>query len=74
MRDKAYLQIEKDAEHILKVLDEYAGVLPFTDKASPEIIQRETQLSKNAFKRAVGRLYKEHKILITDTAIRRTDN
>lgn len=30
------------------ILDEYAGVLPFTDKASPEIIQRETQLSKNA--------------------------
>lgn len=73
MRDKAYLQMDKDAEHILKILDEYAGVLPFTDKASPEIIQRETQLSKNAFKRAVGRLYKEHKIVITDKAIRRTD-
>ncbi len=71
MRDKAYAQIEEDAEQVLEILDEYGGVLPFTDKASPELIMEETKMSKNAFKRAVGRLYREHKIEIVDHCIRK---
>lgn len=71
LRDKAYLQIDEDAQHILHVIDEFAGVLPFNDKASPEIIMRETGLSKNAFKRAVGRLYKERIVSIDDNCIRK---
>lgn len=70
LREKAYLQIEKDAGHVLEVLEEYAGVLPFNDKASPEIIMREMKMSKGAFKRAVGHLYKEQKIEITEKSIR----
>lgn len=71
LREKAYLQMDKDAEHVLKVIGEFDGVLPFTDKASPEIIERELGLSKNAFKRAVGRLLKEGKIEITGKSILR---
>lgn len=71
MREKAYLQMDADAEKVMGVIEEFAGVLPFTDKASPEVIKRETGLSKNAFKRAVGRLYKEHRIEITERAIRK---
>lgn len=71
LREKAYLQISPDAEKVMAVIEEYAGVLPFNDKASPEIIKRETGLSKNAFKRAVGHLYKERKIEITEKGIRR---
>lgn len=70
LREKAYLQINPDAEKVLSVIEEYAGVLPFNDKASPEVIKRETGLSKNAFKRAVGHLYKERKIEITEKGIR----
>lgn len=70
LREKAYLQIDPDAEKVLSVIEEYAGVLPFNDKASPEIIKRETGLSKNAFKRAVGHLYKERRIEITEKGIR----
>ncbi len=70
MREDAYKEIESDSEIILKLLNEYAGVLPFTEKASPEVILRETGLSKNAFKRAVGHLYKERKIIIQNSAIR----
>lgn len=73
LRDKAYIQMDKDAERVLEIIDEYAGVLPFNDKASPEIIMRETQLSKAAFKRAVGRLYKARKIVILENGIRRVD-
>lgn len=64
VREKAYLQLEKDAELVLKVIGEYEGVLPFDDKVSPEVIKREFSLSKNAFKRAVGHLMKEGKVEI----------
>lgn len=68
---KAYLQMDDDAKKVLSVIDEFDGVLPFSDNASPEVIKREMGMSKNAFKRAVGRLYKERKIEITEKAIRR---
>lgn len=71
IREKAYLQIEKDAEEILSIIDSYDGVLPFNDKVSPEIIKRETGMSKNEFKRAVGNLLKAGKIEITEKVIRR---
>lgn len=71
LREKAYLQMDADAEKVMGVIEEFAGVLPFTDKASPEVIKRETGLSKNAFKRAVGHLYKERRIEITEKSIRK---
>lgn len=71
IRDKAYIQMEDDAEALLDLIDSYAGVLPFSEKASPEVIKRETGLSKAAFKRAIGRLYKERKISLVDGKIRK---
>ncbi|MBE5905319.1 MAG: S1 RNA-binding domain-containing protein [Lachnospiraceae bacterium] len=70
LRQKAYMQIEEDAKHVLSVIEEFAGVLPFNDKAPAEVIMRDVGLSKNAFKRAVGHLYKERLIEITDKSIR----
>ena len=70
-REKAYLQMDADTQLVLKVIDEFDGALPFTDKASPETIKREFHLSKNAFKRAVGRLLKEGRIKITEKTIER---
>lgn len=61
-RQKAYLQIQEDAHLVMKAVDEYAGVLPFDDRVSPQIISRELGLSKAAFKRAVGHLLKENQI------------
>lgn len=72
-RKKAYQQIDEDAELVMKVLDEFAGVLPFDDRVSPEIIKREFGLSKAAFKRAVGHLLKEKKIEIRDKRIFRVE-
>ena len=70
-RDKAYIQMSSDADKVLKVIDEFDGVLPFNDKAKPEVIMREFNMSKNAFKRAVGRLLKEGKVKITEKTIER---
>lgn len=69
IREKAYLQIEKDAEKIMELIERHEGALPFNDKASPEVIKEETQMSKNEFKRAVGHLLKEGRIVITEKTI-----
>lgn len=68
-REKAYIQINADADLVQKVIEEKGGVLPFNDKASPEIIKETFHMSKNAFKRAVGHLLKEGIIKITDRTI-----
>lgn len=65
VRERSYVQMGSDAELVLKVIDEFDGVLPFNDKARPETILREFNMSKNAFKRAVGRLLKG-KVRITE--------
>ena len=69
MNRPAYQQMEEDSEMVYDMILSYDGVLPFTDKASPEVIKREMGLSKNAFKRAVGKLLKEGRIEIRDTCI-----
>lgn len=73
LREKAYLQMDADAALIMDRLTERGGRLPFTDKAAPLVIQREFGLSKNAFKRAVGRLLKMGKIRMTDESIEKTE-
>lgn len=70
IREKALTQILIDAEKVLEVIDSFDGVLPFNDKANPEVIKRELQMSKNEFKKAVGHLLKSGKIEITEKSIR----
>lgn len=69
VRDKAYLMIDKDADYIKYLINSYDGVLPFNDKASPEVIKRECNMSKNEFKRAVGHLLKNGEIVIGEKVI-----
>ena len=64
LREKAYLQMDTDAEKLLEMLEGNSGSIPFTDKAAPELIREKTGMSKNEFKRAVGRLLKEGRIEI----------
>ena len=63
--------MDTDARLVMKAIDGFDGILPFNDKARPEIILREMKMSKNAFKRAVGRLLKEGRIRITEKTIER---
>lgn len=71
IREKAYLQVKSDTGKLLELLESYEGSLPFNDKAAPEVIRHETGMSKNEFKRAVGRLLKQGKIQIDEKTIRR---
>ena len=73
-RKKAYLQMGADAELILQGIEEQGGVLPFDDSASPEQIREMFHMSKNAFKRAVGRLLKEGKICLKEGRIEKLES
>ncbi len=70
IKEKLPVQIAMDAERVLDVMESFDGVLPFNDKANPEVIRREMKMSKNEFKRAVGNLLKAGKIEITEKSIR----
>ena len=69
VREKAYILIERDANKILEIMDKNGGMLPFTDRATPDVIKDNTQMSKNEFKRAVGNLLKKGKIEIKENCI-----
>lgn len=71
-RKHAYEEIDSDAERVFELILQYGGVLPFSDHADPERISKETGLSKAAFKRAVGKLYKERRIEIKENSIELT--
>ena len=70
LQEKLPVQMGMDAESILARLEAEGGFLPFHDKTSPEIIKREFKMSKNAYKRAIGRLMKEKKIEIRSDGIK----
>ena len=68
-RERIPEQMNRDAEEVLRRLEEKGGVFDFTDKADPELIKEELGLTKNAFKRAVGRLLKQEKIEMSNGKI-----
>lgn len=69
IREKAFIQMDMDAKRILEDIRIRGGAYPFTDKAGAELIKKETGLSRNAFKRAIGKLLKTGEIIITDSEI-----
>ncbi|MBD5471404.1 MAG: S1 RNA-binding domain-containing protein [Lachnospiraceae bacterium] len=71
LREKAHIQIGKDAEIILEMLERAGGRLPLHDKADPELIKEKTGMSKNEFKRAIGSLYRQRLIIIEPDGIQK---
>lgn len=70
IRQKAYIQMEEDSKLIYEVIKEQNGIIPFTDKSDSELIKKHFNMSKNAFKRGVGRLLKEGLITIEKDSIK----
>ena len=61
--------IDADTQFVLDKLED-KGFILLTDKSSPEAIKFRLQMSKKAFKRAVGNLYKQKKIEILEDRIK----
>ncbi len=59
-------RLSGDAEVLFAHLTKAGGKMPFTDKSSPEEILETFNMSKGAFKRALGRLMKERRIVQED--------
>lgn len=70
LRDRGYVQMDADAKIITGKMKEKGGSLNINDKSSPDAITRELSMSKAAFKRAVGKLYKEGIIEMTENGIK----
>jgi uncharacterized protein len=66
MRPRKEQAYNEDSEMIYQYLREHKGQMPLTDKSSPEEIKETFQMSKAAFKRAIGKLLKEEKIIQED--------
>lgn len=64
-----YRSIEPNAKRVLEVLEDNNGSIDLTDKSSPEAIKDQMQMSKKAFKKAVGNLYKQRLIEIKQDGI-----
>jgi len=73
IREKSYLQMDTDCSLIYDALIKAGGFLPYHDKTSPDLIKAKFGLSKNAFKRAIGHLQKEGKLLIEEDGISKTE-
>ncbi len=68
-RQAPKLQISNQAEEICIWLSQNNGVIPFNDKADPTVIRKVFNMSKADFKRAIGRLLKEGKVIIKENSI-----
>lgn len=67
-------KMEAHAEKILGILRKNGGFLAFHDKSDSKEIQEAMQMSKKAFKRAIGSLYKQKYIVLEEDGIRLTDH
>ena len=69
LQSPGYRSIEPNAAYVLEELTAAGGYLPLHDKSDPETIKNELGLSKKSFKKAIGSLYKDKKILIKEDGI-----
>lgn len=63
------LVLEDDKKTIMDYIETHFGVIPFSENTEPEVIERVFKMSKSAFKRAIGSLYKEKLIIIEENRI-----
>ena len=68
-----YQRVEDESEKLLRLLRESGGYLPYNDKSKPDDIYAFFSMSKKTFKMTTGNLYKQHKIIFTQTGIKLLD-
>jgi predicted RNA-binding protein (virulence factor B family) len=64
LHEGGFTQMEQDEETLFNALTENGGFLPINDRTDKEKINKELDMSKRAFKRALGRLMKSGKCII----------
>lgn len=69
LQSPGYRSIEPNAQFVLEELTAAGGFLALHDKSDPETIKNEMGMSKKSFKKAIGSLYKDKKIVIKSDGI-----
>ncbi len=64
-----YKRVNTLKDQILEKLTQAGGKMPYSDSSTPDQIWNAFACSKKAFKQAIGALFKERKIVITDSGI-----
>jgi predicted RNA-binding protein (virulence factor B family) len=68
---EGYGRVKPLADNILEALQAAGGQpLPFHDKTDPAVIREKFGASKKAFKQAVGKLFRQRRIELTEEGIR----
>lgn len=70
LRKQGFEALKESKDVIINYLNRNGGILPLGDKSSPDDIYSTLHLSKKAFKKLAGNLYKEGKIMISDFEIK----
>ena len=63
-------KVDEAAEKIIERLRGSGGFLSVTDQSRPETIYMLLWVSKKTFKKAIGGLYRKHRIIIENNGIR----
>ncbi len=69
LQKSGYELVDDVKWRILKLIKDGNGVLALNDNSSPEEIKAKLQISKKAFKKAVGALYRERLVKLTDKGV-----
>lgn len=72
LSDRAVKRVGDLSDRILEAIDAAGGELHVTDASTPDEIREAFECSKKDFKKAVGHLYKEKKILLGEGIIARS--
>ncbi|HEY0110356.1 MAG TPA: S1-like domain-containing RNA-binding protein [Fibrella sp.] len=69
LQPAGYAKVEPNAQAILDKLKAQNGFLPITDSSEPQLIYKHLEMSKKTFKKAIGALYKDRKIVLKEDGI-----
>lgn len=74
LQPMGYGHILDNKDAVLEALEDAGGVIPLGDKSDPDAIYARFGISKNAFKKVIGGLYKDRLITLSDHEIRLVRN
>lgn len=69
LQQPGYKEVISAEEKIIRLLENQNGYSDLNDNSLPDVIYAELQISKKVFKKAIGKLFKENKIMIEDNGI-----
>lgn len=72
LQKMGYEKVSDFSEELIRYIKENDGSIPYNDKSSADEIQSAFGVSKKTFKKAVGKLYKERLVEITDSGLKST--